>query len=193
MEKFNPQVPLRYGIIAFAFILTIGLMMYVFYQAVVSSILMFGAIQMFSFALVLFLGIWSAMTYRRESGGVISFSHAFLAVFIVFVFNAVGHISSVLLVNKVVDKEYAEKASSLLKEKMTDYFEKKNMTDEQIKEQTDKMDPEAFDPPLTSLLTTFVYTLLFWSVIAAIVAAFIKRGSGDLIASGMAPEPIRTI
>ena len=84
MEKFNPQIPVRFGLIAFAFVLTTGMLMYVFYQAVISSFMLFAAIGLFSLAFVLFLSIWSGITYRRENGGVISFGHAFLAVFIVF-------------------------------------------------------------------------------------------------------------
>jgi len=42
-------------------------------------------------------------------------------------------------------------------------------------------------------MKTLAYTLAFFAVISAIVAAFIKRGSGDLIASGIQPEPIKTI
>jgi hypothetical protein len=193
MEKFNPQIPLRYGLIAFAFILTLGLMMYVFYQSVITNFAMLGTIFVFAFALVLFLAIWSGISYRRENGGVISFSHAFLAVFIVFVFNAIANPTAQLLINKVIDTQYAEKASSLLKEKMSDYFDKHNVPDDRAKEAMKDMGPERFDPPLMKQMKTLAYTLAFFAVISAIVAAFIKRGSGDLIASGIQPEPIKTI
>ena len=193
MEKFNPQIPVRFGLIAFAFVLTTGMLMYVFYQAVISSFMLFAAIGLFSLAFVLFLSIWSGITYRRENGGVISFGHAFLAVFIVFFLNSVGSITSQLLVNKVIDKEYAEKASSLLKEKMTDYFDKNNVPDDKAKAAMKDMGPEKFDPPFSEMMKTLAKWLVAFAVISAIIAAFIKRGSGDLIASGMAPEPIKTI
>jgi len=193
MEKFNPQIPVRYGLIAFAFILTLGLMMYVFYQSVITNFAMLGTIFVFAFALVLFLAIWSGISYRMENGGVISFGHAFLAVFIVFVFNAVANPTAQLLINKVIDTQYAEKASSLLKEKMSDYFDNHNVPEEKAKEAMKDMGPEKFDPPLMKQMKTLAYTLAFFAVISAIVAAFIKRGSGDLIASGIQPEPIKTI
>ena len=193
MEKFNPQIPVRFGLIAFAFVLTTGMLMYVFYQAVISSFMLFAAIGLFSLAFVLFLSIWSGITYRRENGGVISFGHAFLAVFIVFFLNSVGSISSQLLVNKVIDKEYAEKASSLLKEKMTDYFDKNNVPEDKAKEAMKDMGPEKFNPPFSEMMKTLAKWLVAFAIISAIIAAFIKRGSGDLIESGMAPEPIKTI
>ena len=193
MEKFNPQIPVRFGLIAFAFVLTTGMLMYVFYQAVISSFMLFAAIGLFSLAFVLFLSIWSGITYRRENGGVISFGHAFLAVFIVFFLNSVGSISSQLMVNKVIDKEYAEKASSLLKEKMTDYFDKNNVPEDKAKEAMKDMGPEKFDPPFSEMMKTLAKWLVAFAVISAIIAAFIKRGSSDLIESGMAPEPIKTI
>jgi hypothetical protein len=193
MEKFNSSIPLRYGIIAFTATLTVGLLMYVFYHSVVSSFMMFAAIGLFSIALVLFLGIWSGITYRRENGGVISFGHAFLAVFIVFLFNSLGSISAQLLINKVIDKQYAEKASSMLKEKMSDRFEKMNMTDDQIKEATKDINAESFDPPIAKQFKSFTIFLAVSLAVAAIIAAFIKRGSADIIPSDSPPDPIRTI
>lgn len=193
MKKFNTQIPVRYGIIAFAFILTLGLMMYVFYQSVVTNFALLGAIFLFAFALVLFLAIWSGISYRRENGGVISFNHAFLAVFIVFVFNAVANPTAQILINRVIDTHYAEKASSALKEKMSDYFDKHNVPEENAKEAMKDMGPERFDPPLMKQVKTLAYTLAFFALISAIVAAFIKRGSSDIIPSDSPPEPIRSI
>ena len=184
MEKFNAQIPIRYGVIAFAAAITIGLLMYVFYQSLASGFLMFAAIGVLSLALILFLGIWSGISYRRSTGGVISFEHAFLAVFIVFVLNSVGSMTSQILVNKVIDPQYAEKLSSLIKEKMTDKFEQMNMTDEQIKEATKEMTPEKFNPPMAKQLQSFGIYLVIAAVVAALIAAFIKRGSSDLINTG---------
>ena len=187
MEKFNTKIPVRYGLFALAYVITVGMLLYVFYQTLISSFLLFTAVGLLSLGVALFLAIWSGITYRRENGGVISFAHAFLAVFIVFVFNSVGNISSQLLINRVIDPQYAEKASSLLKEKMSDRFEKMNMTEDQIKEAMKGMTAENFDPPLMKQLKTFAISLVIFAVISAIVAAFIKRGSGDLIATGETP------
>jgi hypothetical protein len=193
MEKFNPQVPVRYGTVAFGTAVTIGMLMYVFYQSLIGSIAMFGAVGFLSLAFVLFLAIWSGITYRRENGGVITFAHAFLAVFLVFVFSSAGNIFTQVLINKVIDKQYAEKASQLMKDKMSDRFEKMNMDDDKIKEALKNMGPENFDPPAAKMLQSSGMFLAFFAVVSAIIAAFIKRGSGDLIDSGMAPNPIRTI
>jgi energy-coupling factor transporter transmembrane protein EcfT len=193
MEKFNPQIPVRYGLIAFAFILTLGLMMYVFYQSVVTNFAMLGAIFLFAFALVLFLAIWSGISYRRENGGVISFGHAFGAVYLVFVLSSAGNILTQQLINKVIDKQYAEKASQLLREKMEDRFDKMNMDEDKAKETMKNIGPENFDPPAAKVLQSTLIFLAIFALVSAIIAAFIKRGSGDLIASGIEPEPIKTI
>ena len=193
MEKFNSQIPVRYGIIAFSMAVTIGLLMYVFYTFLIAHFLMYIAIGIISFGLVLFLGIWSAISYRRENAGVISFAHAFLAVFLVFVFSSTGNILTQVLVNKVIDTHYAEKASALMKDKMSDYFDKNNMPEDQAKEALKEMGPEKFDPPFAQLLLSTLKFLGFFGLISAIVAAFIKRGSGDLILTDSQPEPIKTI
>lgn len=193
MEKFNSQIPVRYGIIAFSMAVTIGLLMYVFYQSLISHFLMYAAIGLISFGLVLFLAIWSGISYRRENAGVISFAHAFLAVFLVFVFSSTGNILTQVLVNKVIDTQYAEKASSMLKDKMADYFDKNNIPEDKAKEAMKDMGPEKFNPPFADLLVSTLKFLVVFGLISALVAAFIKRGSGDLILTDSQPEPIKTI
>jgi len=193
MEKFNPQIPVRYGLVALGVAVTLGLLMYVFYQQVFASMMFTMGIGIFSFGILLFLGIWSGITYRRENGGVISFAHAFLAVFIVFVINIAGSNGTQLLINNVIDKQYAEKASSYMKEKMTDRFEKMNLDEAKIKESTKDINAETFNPPLLKQLKTISYSLLMMAVIAALVALFIKRGSSDIIDSGTPRTPLKTI
>ena len=193
MEKFDSAIPVRYGIIAFAAAFTTGMMMYVFYQTVVSNFMMYAAVGFISLALVLFLAIWSGINYRREHGGIISFQHAFLAVFTIFLFNSVATFSTQLLINKVIDKQYAQKASSLLKEKMTDYFDKNNIPEDKAKDAMAGIGPEKFDPPLLEVLKSFLTWLGVGGIISVLIALFIKRGSSDLIPTDSPPEPIRTI
>lgn len=185
MEKFKPQIPVRYGIIASAATITIGLLMYVFYPAVLSSLFLAAAIGILLFCFIIFLGIWSGITYRKDNGGTVSFSHAFLAVFIVFLINSLASVGNQLLINKVIDPQYPNKASALLKGKLEERFDKMNMTDDQIKEATKGVTPEAFDPPFTKVLQSSAGFLAFLAVLSLIAAAFIKRGSGDLINAGV--------
>ena len=193
MEKFNSQIPVRFGLIAFAFIVTISLLMYVFYMTFVNHFLLYGVIILLALAFTLFLGIWSGITYRRENGDVISFTHAFLAVYIVFVCYSIGSTSSLLLINKVIDTQYAERLSSAIKEKMADSFDKNNVDEDKAKQSMDAITPEKFNPPLSQVFSGLAFWLIGFGVVSAIIAAFIKRGSGDLIASGLEPEPIKTI
>lgn len=181
MEKFDVKIPLRYGILIFTAMMVIGMLMYVFYQSLVSSFLMFALIGIISLALLLFLGIWCGITYRREHGGIISFGHAFLAIYIVFICFSLARPVSMILINKLIDRQYAEKASSLLKEKMTDYFEQHNVPEDKAKEALDKMGPEKFDPPIAEQLKDLAGWLVGLAAVALIAAVFIKRGSADLI------------
>jgi hypothetical protein len=193
MEKFDTQIPVRYGIMTFVAVFVIGMLMYVFYESMFKNLMMFGALQLSTLLLVLFFGIWSGITYRKEHGGVISFAHAFGAIYIVFVCHIVSFNACTQLINKVIDKQYATKASQLLKEKVSDQMEKANMTDEQIKARTDGMGPEKFNPPMADVLKAMAGWLAGYSVVAVIIALFIKRGSADMIVSETPPHPIRTI
>jgi hypothetical protein len=181
MEKFDNRIPVRFGLISFTVVLVIGLLMYVFYQALFTHFFIFIIVGLISLGINLFLGIWSGITYRSEHGGLISFGHAFLAVYIVFIFFSVGNIASIELTNKVIDRDYAAKASKLMIDKMSEKFDSMNMTDEQIKEATKNIGPEKFDPPFAELMKTFAGWLGFTGVVALLIALFIKRGSSDLI------------
>jgi ABC-type multidrug transport system fused ATPase/permease subunit len=163
--------------------ITIGLLMYVFYQSLAGSFLLFAAIMFLSFALTLFIAIWSGITYRRENGGVISFGHAFLAVFIVFVFNSVAYSLTLNLINHVIDKDYAVRLSTRVREKATEQMEKANMSDEDIKERLKNVTPEAYNPPLALQIKSSALWLLVWAVLSALIALFIKRGSSDLVSA----------
>ena len=185
MEKFKPQIPVRYGIIASAAGITIGLLLYVFYATVLSSLFFAPAIGLLLLCFIIFLAIWSGITYRKENGGTVSFGHAFLSVYIVFLLNTLAGVGTQLLINKVIDPQYPDKASSLLKGKLEERFDKMNMTDDQIKEATKGVSREAFDPSFTKILLSTAGYLAFWAVISLIAAAFIKRGSDDLINAGV--------
>ena len=187
MEKFNTKIPLRYGLIAFAFIVTLSMLMYVFYMTFVNHFMLYPAIILLALGFALFLAIWSGISYRRENGNVISFAHAFLAVYIVLACYSIGSTSSLLLINKVIDTSYSVKLSSAIKEKMSDSFEKNNMDESKTKEALASVGPEKFDPPLGDVFKGLAFWLAGFALISAIVAAFIKRGSGDLIATGETP------
>lgn len=183
MGKFDFKIAIRYGLLGFMAVIVLGLIMYLFYQNIFSSFILSGLIGFLSFGITLFLGIWSGVTYRRENLQVISFAQAFIAVYTVFVLAALGNIASNLLINKVIDKEYAQKVSIIFKDKMESYLEKQNVPEEKIKEALDKINPEKFNPPLSKLAQNFAVTIVIMGVIALIAAAFIKRNSSDLIST----------
>lgn len=181
MEKFNTNIPVRYGIIALLVSIVSSMIFYFFYQTLFGSFFMSAVVGLLSFGIAAFIGIWSGITYRRDHGNVISFGHAFLAIFIVYAFSTGGSIVSNYLINDLIDPQYAENASSYMKSKMEEQFEKMNMTDEQIKEATKDMNAENFNPPPLKFAKKMGGFLAFMAFVALIAAAFIKRNSNDLI------------
>jgi hypothetical protein len=181
MEKFDYKLPLRFGMICFVAVLVLGMLMYIFYEKIASSFMFYIAIGVVMLAFVLFLGVWSGITYRRENGGLISLGHAFGAVYIVFVMYLLSGTVSQLLINKVIDPQYPVKLSSLIKQKMEDRFESMNMSDEDQKNALSGITPEKFSPPMIEIAKSMGISLAVSAFVALLIALFIKRGSEDLI------------
>ena len=193
MEKFNAAIPMRYALLTFSTVLTIGFMKYFFYQSIMPNMFLMGMLGFISLAMALFLAIWSGITYRREAGGVISFAHAFLAVYLVFASYAIANILPVVMVNKVIDKDYPHKVSKLMTEKMAISYQKKDMTDDEIKKELENFTEDKYNPSYSDLANALISLLIITGIVSVMIALFIKRGSSDLISSGSPPGPISTI
>jgi hypothetical protein len=180
MGKFKYNTPLRIGFIAFGAAIVTGLISWVFYEMMFKSLVMAALVGLSSLGIMLFLAIWSGITYRRENGNYITLAHAFLAAYMVLAMSSLGSISCMVLINKVIDKQYAQKASAILIEQTKERMEKYNVPDDQAAQALKDMGPEKFDPPLPQLLKTLGIYLAVWMVVSLIVAAFIKRGSEDI-------------
>jgi hypothetical protein len=109
MEKFSPKIPVQIGLTAYVAVVALRLMSYFFYKAMLTSVFFSGVVGIFYISLVLMLAIWSGIAYRGSHYNIISFSHAFLAVYIVFAFCCLGNTFSQLLVNKLIDKDFPKK------------------------------------------------------------------------------------
>jgi hypothetical protein len=192
MKPFNPQIPLRYGLIVGGLAIIAELIKYMFYPALLSNSFLSGSLSFLILALILFLGIWAGISYRNENGNSITFSNAFLAIFIVFTFFTVGKIGADTLIVKVIDPEYPTKVSHILREKVESQMEKANMTDEQIKIATKNLTPEKFDPSAINLVKNLFLSLAIMAVVAALAALFIRRGSADLILSPPIDDPSKS-
>jgi len=192
MKPFNPQIPLRYGLIVGGLAIIAELIKYMFYPALLSNSFLSGSLSFLILALILFLGIWAGISYRNENGNSITFSNAFLAIFIVFTFFTVGKIGADTLIVKVIDPEYPTKVSPILREKVESQMEKANMTDEQIKIATKNLTPEKFDPSAINLVKNLFLSLAIMAVVAALAALFIRRGSADLILSPPIDDPSKS-
>jgi hypothetical protein len=180
MEKFKSNIPLRIGGIAFVAMIIAGMISYAFYQTLFKSMMLQAIYGFAIMGLALFLGIWAGITYRRENNGYITLQHAFLAVFITFLFCNAGNLISSILVNKVIDPLYSQKIKKMVKDNLVETLEKYNVPDDKVQESIKKIDQEDYDPTSLNMMKKVFYFIIGEAVLALIIAAFIKRGSKDI-------------
>lgn len=181
MDKFKPSIPIRVGLIAYVAVVALGIMSYVFYKAMLISMVVSGVVSIFYLALVLMLAIWSGIAYRSNNNNVISFSHAFLAIYIVFVFCCVGKAFSTVVTYKLIDKNYGQKVYNLTVEKTKAEMKRANKTDEQQKEELALIRPEDYEQSYADIAQNLGVMLAATAVFSLLVAMFIKRSSEDLV------------
>ncbi|MCW3127145.1 MAG: hypothetical protein JWO03_2803 [Bacteroidetes bacterium] len=179
MDKFSFNIPVRVGLVAYVAVVMLGLMSYFFYKAMFMSMFLAGMMSVFYIGMVLMLAIWSGIAYRSNNYNVISFSHAFVAVYIVFAFCSVGNVFSTLLVNKLIDKDFPQKIYTIRVEKAKGEMKMMNKTAEQQKEELDQIRIE--DPSYADMAKNLGLMLAGTAVFSLLVAMFIKRSSEDLI------------
>ncbi len=175
MNKFS--TPLRYGAIGFMVMCIISFLSYFFYRQLFGSFYMQIAIGLLFFGISIFIPIWGGISFRKESGGIISFKDAFIAVFIIYAVSSLGSSCMQYLIPNVIDTEYPEQLLQLIKTTTADSMEKFGAPDEQIEETMEGFTLEKFKPTLLETAKTFGFYMLFGIVLSLIIAAFIKRNS----------------
>lgn len=181
MAKFSPNIPLRVGGIAYVAVVLLGLMSYMFYKAMFQSMFLSGVFGVFYIVMALMLAIWSGIAYRSFNGNVISFRDAFLSIYIVFVFCALGNAFSIVLVNKLIDRDFPKKVYAIRVERAKSEMTVMNKTEEQQKEELAKIRPEDDDPTYGQIARNLGIMLAGTAVFSLLVAVFIKRSSEDLV------------
>ncbi|MBS1685633.1 MAG: DUF4199 domain-containing protein [Bacteroidetes bacterium] len=181
MARFNPNIPLRVGAMAYVAVVALGLMSYMFYKAMFQSMFLSGVFSVFYIVMALLLAIWSGIAYRSFHGNVISFRDAFLSIYIVFAFCALGNAFSTVLVNKLVDKDFPRKVYEIQVAKTKGEMKVMNKTPEQQQEELAKIHPEDYDPSYGQIARNLGFMLAGTAVFSLLVAVFIKRSSEDLI------------
>ena len=122
MNKFS--TPLRYGAIGFMVMCIISFLSYFFYRQLFGSFYMQIAIGLLFFGISIFIPIWGGISFRKESGGIISFKDAFIAVFIIYAVSSLGSSCMQYLIPNVIDTEYPEQLLQLIKTTTADSMEK---------------------------------------------------------------------
>ena len=181
MDKFSPKIPIQIGLTAYVAVVALGLMSYFFYKAMLMSTFFSGVVGVFYICLVLMLAIWSGIAYRGAHYNIISFSHAFLAVYIVFAFCCLGNTFSQLLVSKLIDKGFPKKVYEITIERTKLELDKKNIIGDDQKAELDKITVADFDPSYGDIAKNLGVMLAATAVFSLLVAMFIKRSSEDLI------------
>jgi len=173
--KFN--IPIRYGIIAALVMIIISFITYLFYKPLFAS---FGMQIFTGFALLaisIFIPVWGGVTFRRESGGVLSFRDAFIGVFIICALSAVGSCSMQYLIPNVIDKQYPEEVTQYLRTTTSAYMERMGAPEDKIDETMQKFTVEKFKPSLLQTLKSYGVYLIWEVVLSLIIAAFVRRNS----------------
>jgi len=175
MNKFS--TPLRYGVIGFMVMCIISFLSYFFYRQLFGSFYMQIAIGLLFFGISIFIPIWGGISFRKESGGIISFKDAFIAVFIIYAVSSLGSSCMQYLIPNVIDTEYPEQLLELIKDTTEESMEKFGAPGEQIEKTMEGFTLEQFKPSLLQTLKTYGMYMLFGIVLSLIIAAFIKRNS----------------
>jgi hypothetical protein len=181
MDRFDIKIPLQIGLTAYVAVVALGLITYFFYQAMFLSPFLSSLTTVFYISMILMLAIWSGITYRTFHHNIISFSHAFLAIYMVFAFCCLGNVFSELLVNKLIDKDFPHKVYEVTVQKKKMEMDKKNIPDDEQKAQLAQIRPEDYTITAGGVAISLVKLLAVSALFSLLVAMFIKRSSEDLI------------
>lgn len=126
------------------------------------------------FVVGLFFFIWAMVKTKREMGGFISFREAFSAFMIsAIIYIAISTVSNIVLF-QVVDSGLADRTKERIIEQTVAWMEKMNVPEDKLEEEIMKMeDQDTFG--FANQLKGVLYGIIFYSIIAAIAAAIIKR------------------
>lgn len=172
-SKFG--TPIKYGIIGALVTVILSVMSYMFYAQLFSSFFTQIAVGILFFGAGLFIAIWGGVTFRRENNGVLSFQDAFVGVLIILLFSAVASTVMGYLISNVIDPQYPEKLVELIKSTTRDSMEKWGTPDDKIEETMKSFTIEKFKPTLLSSAKGLGMGLLWSSILALIIGAFIRR------------------
>lgn len=130
-------------------------------------------------AIIIALGIISAIQVKRANAGFLSFKNTFTAYFITVLIGLIISALVSILVFNFIDPE----ASSELQEKIMDTqierLESFNVPTEAIDETVAKMEEQGNMFSISNVLQSIVWQLLGFSVVGLIVAAAIKKSKPE--------------
>lgn len=180
-DKFNTAYGIRYGLLAGFFSLGLGFIYYLFSSAIFSSFWLPTLTGLGSLAVVILLATLGAITYRNQNQGVITLGQGIGTALMVFTTAAVFSIATQWIIPNLIDKQYPERTSALLKEKVGAQMEKWGAPDEAIEKAMKDMGPEKFNPDAAATAKNFGIMMIFYVIISVVIGAFVKRNSKDMI------------
>lgn len=181
MEKINWKLIVRLGIIGSLIVLISSILMYLFYETLMSNYWMMTAAGIGVFLIILFILIWAGITYRKENGGYASFPVALVSIFIIaMLINISNNVFNYILPN-YIDKEYPVKMAEIMKTTLAEKFEKFGMSDDEIEKNLSRFTAKEFCPNLQQTFMNILKGALIYFIVSLIIAAFVKRNSTDII------------
>jgi hypothetical protein len=187
MNKY--AIAVRYGVIGALITCIISFLSYLFYRQLFGSFTMSMATRFIFFAIGLFIPIWGGITFRRANNGNISFLEAFTAVFIIYMITAFAAVMMSYLICNVIDPQYPDNLTELLKNTTRDTMEKFGAQDDQIEKTMEQFKVENIRPTMRSSVMQIGISAIIGAVLSIIVGLFIKRNSETPVIKRQQADP----
>lgn len=171
----NNNLAIRYGFLGGFVMAIIGILSYLFYRQLFSSMLTQSVVGFLFLVIMVFIPIWGTISFKRAMGS-LTFAQALSACMtIIFIMLVCSNVVSYIIPN-FLDTDYPQQLYDLVRSNTETMMEKFNSTDEQIEEAMKRISLEQFTPTLSSTVRSLGISLAFGFVLSLIVALFVTRG-----------------
>lgn len=167
-KKVDYKIGVRFGLITG---LVYILLLFLRYNVFASSPLSFGLIAIFSYIVVLVLYLFAGLARRKQEGGFASFKEIFQTIFITIIITELVYVIFNLIYLKLIDPSFFDK----FQETTRNFFEKSNMTEEQIDKQMEKFNDADKQLSPLNLLKGLGIWIVVDSVFGIIYAAILRK------------------
>lgn len=175
MSQF--KTPILYGLIAFIFLCAFSFLSYSIYKTLFSSATIASVFFFMVFGGVIFLAVWGGINLRRQNGGNISFSKAYLSVFIVLTMALLGWGLMAYLLPNVIARDKPQEIMAFAKEITREKMARQKIPQAEIDKTVNEITLDTYMPTGVAVAKDTAGKLVFAAILSVLIAAFIKRNS----------------